>query len=201
MHAMLSHFSTTEPREALDQQIEVRALLRQVANGDRPAFRELHHRFSGLIYATAVQVLHNHEDAEDTVQEVFAQVWNKANMFCDERGKPSTWLTTLTRNKAIDKLRSRERRSRLYDGYEDEMKADRASISSSPSKEATVRELAGQARNAVLQLSSEQRQAIQLAFFDGLTQLEISQRTGEPLGTIKARIRRGLGKLRGMIRE
>lgn len=184
-----------------EELLEVRQLFRKVAGGDRIAFGELHQRFSGLVYATIIQVLHNHQDTEDVVQEVFAVLWKKADMYSEERGKPTTWLTTLARNRAIDKFRSRSRRTKLYDGFEREAEMDKGWNSPSPSAEAEVKELAGQAKSAVLQLSSEQRIAIQLAFLDGLTQAEIAERTGAPLGTVKARIRRGLGRLRGMMRS
>src|SRR5690606_18790754 len=101
-----------------DDQADVRLLLRGIANGDRQSFAGFHVRFSGMVYATAVQVLHNHEDAQDCVQEVFASLWKKAKMYVDDRGKPSTWLAAMARNRAIDKLRARQRRSRLNDSFE-----------------------------------------------------------------------------------
>jgi RNA polymerase sigma-70 factor (ECF subfamily) len=186
---------------AKDDQSGIRVLLRRIANGDRGAFNEMHIRFHGLVYATAIQILGNHEDAEDTSQDVFAQLWAKAKLYNSSRGKPSTWLTTLAKNRAIDRLRSRDRRCRLNQNFEDEMRTVRGWVPSNPARDASTNELAWQTRSAVLQLSSEQQQAIQLAFFDGLTQLEIAKRTGEPLGTVKARIRRGLGKLRSMIKD
>lgn len=193
----------TPDEELIRQQelAEVRELFRRVAASDRQAFAELHQRFSNLVYATVIQVLHNHQDTEDVVQEVFALLWKKADMYSEERGKPTTWLTTLARNRAIDKFRSRDRRSRLNDGFEQESEMDKGWQAPSPSGETEVRELAEQARSAVLQLSPEQRQAIQLAFLDGLTQAEIAEKTGAPLGTVKARIRRGLGKLRGIMKS
>jgi RNA polymerase sigma-70 factor, ECF subfamily len=190
-----------EESNRLQELEEVRILFRGVARGDREAFAQLHHRFSALVYATVIQVLHNHQDTEDVVQEVFALLWKKADMYSEERGKPTTWLTTLARNRAIDKFRSRDRRSRLNDGFEQESEMEKGWQAPSPSGETEVRELAAQARTAVMQLSPEQRQAIQLAFLDGLTQAEISERTGAPLGTVKARIRRGLGKLRSLLRS
>lgn len=184
-----------------DDQAEVRVLLRGIANGDRVCFAEFHRRFAGMVYATAIQVLHNHEDAQDTAQEVFTSLWKKAKMFMDDRGKPSTWLAAMARNRSIDKLRSRQRRSRLNDSFEDESRTAEQMVRIDPAKEASTNEIGLQVRTAVMDLSPEQREAIQLAFFEGLTQLEIAQKTGEPLGTIKARIRRGLGRLRGMVKE
>ena len=190
----------SEEDQARQQELaEVRGIFRAVAGGDRVAFAELHRRFSGLVYATAVQVLHNHQDTEDVTQEVLAVLWKKADMYSEERGKPTTWLTTLARNRAIDKFRSRDRRSTLYNGFEQETEMGKGWEAPSPSGEVETKELAHEARSAVLQLSADQRVAIQLAFFDGLTQAEIAERTGAPLGTVKARIRRGLGKLRSIL--
>ncbi len=183
-----------------DDQADVRVLLRGIANGDRTCFAEFHRRFAGMVYATAIQVLHNHEDAQDTSQEVFTSLWKKAAMFIDDRGKPSTWLAAMARNRSIDRLRSRQRRSRLNDSFEDESHTAEQMIRIDPAMEACSNELGLQVRTAVMELSAEQREAIQLAFFEGLTQLEIAQKTGEPLGTIKARIRRGLGRLRSIVK-
>ncbi|RYD33703.1 MAG: sigma-70 family RNA polymerase sigma factor [Verrucomicrobiaceae bacterium] len=185
----------------VDNQDEVRDLLRGIANGDRAGFAEFHHRFSGMVYATALQILHNHEDAQDTSQEVFASLWKKAGMFVNDRGKPSTWMAALARNRSIDKLRSRQRRSKLNDSFEGETRLESHILRSDPSKETGILEMSHQVRTAVMELSEDQRHAIQLAFFDGLTQLEIAKQTGEPLGTIKARIRRGLGRLRDIVKE
>ncbi len=190
---------TFEPVQ--DEQREVRVLLHGIANGDRTAFAEFHRRFHGMVYATAIQVLHNHEDAEDTCQEVFHGLWKKAGMFADDRGKPSTWLAAMARNRSIDRLRSRQRRSRLNDSFEEESRVAVQMVRTDPSQEASANEMGHHVRSAVMELSPEQREAIQLAFFQGLTQLEIAQHTGEPLGTIKARIRRGLGRLRSLVKS
>jgi RNA polymerase sigma-70 factor, ECF subfamily len=98
-----------------DNQDALREMIRGIANGDRRAFRDFHARFANMVFATAVQVLHNQEDAEDCAQEVFSSLWQKAGMFADEKGKPSTWLATMARNRALDKLRARQRRSKLND--------------------------------------------------------------------------------------
>lgn len=187
--------------EEQKEQAEVGNLLGDIANGDQAAFAELHSRFSGLVYATAVQVLQNEEDAEDTAQEVFAAVWAKAGSYQAGRGKPATWLITLARNRAIDRIRSRGRGIKASDRF----RADPDSLpiwsAGAPDEVADRSDLADHAVSAVLRLSEEQRQAIQLAFFEGLTQVEIAERTGTPLGTVKARIRRGLNRLRGMMTD
>lgn len=192
--------SEVEENRVFEDQSDLKEMLKGIANGDRQAFREFHSRFSGMVYATAVQVLHNHEDAEDCVQDVFTSLWKKAGMYLDDRGKPSTWLAAMARNRAIDKLRARQRRGKLNDSFEAESRVDEPITRTDPAKQAGVTELGDSVRSAVLQLSPEQSEAIRMAFFDGLTQLEIAQKTGEPLGTIKARIRRGLGRLRTIVK-
>jgi RNA polymerase sigma-70 factor (ECF subfamily) len=192
--------SEVEENRVFEDQSDLKEMLKGIANGDRQAFREFHSRFSGMVYATAVQVLHNHEDAEDCVQDVFTSLWKKAGMYLDDRGKPSTWLAAMARNRAIDKLRARQRRGKLNDSFEAESRVDEPITRIDPAKQAGVTELGETVRSAVLQLTHEQSEAIRMAFFDGLTQLEIAQKTGEPLGTIKARIRRGLGRLRTIVK-
>jgi RNA polymerase sigma-70 factor (ECF subfamily) len=172
------------------------ALLKQIGQGDRRSFEQLYERFSGVLFSTAHRVLNNPEAAEDVLQEVFIQIWEKAPLYDPARGKPLTWAVTLTRNRAIDRLRSLQRRHRLHDDVEKQAATleqfdDRSSLDA-----VNGIERAQMIRAAIGKLSAEQRQAIELAFFSGLTQTEIAERLHEPLGTIKARIRRGLLRLR-----
>jgi RNA polymerase sigma-70 factor (ECF subfamily) len=174
-------------------------LVLKVGAGDRLAFAELYDRYSGVLFATALKVLNSHEAAEDVLQDVFIQIWDKASMYDPARGKPMTWAVTMTRNKAIDRLRSAQRRQRLSDDVEKEAQvfeqfSDRDSLG-----DVDLGEKSKIVRDAVLKLSKEQRQAIELAFFGGLTQVEIAERLQEPLGTVKARIRRGMMRLKDMI--
>jgi RNA polymerase sigma-70 factor, ECF subfamily len=166
-------------------------LLRRIACGDRDAFTQLYDQIAGILFATALKILQDAKEAEDVLQEVFLQIWDKAGNYDPNLGKPITWTLTLTRNKAIDRLRSAQRRYKLVEQATPELAerqpttgenfdADRNSI----------------IRQAVQTLPVEQRQSIELAFFGGLTQDEISQNLQQPLGTIKARIRRGMIKLR-----
>ncbi len=175
------------------------ALLQRVAQGDRRAFEELYDRFSGVLFSTAYRVLNNQEAAEDVLQDVFIQIWEKAPLYDPTRGKPMTWAVTLTRNKAIDRLRSTQRRNRLQDDVQRESETfeqfdDRSSFDAVASGETSKL-----VREAIQKLSKDQREAIELAFFSSLTQTEIAERLGEPLGTIKARIRRGMMKLKDVI--
>ena len=185
-----------DPAQQLEAEI---ALLRRVAQGDRRGFEELYDRFSGVLFSTAYRVLNNQEAAEDVLQDVFIQIWEKAPLYDPTRGKPMTWAVTLTRNKAIDRLRSTVRRNRLQDDVEREAETfeqfdDRSSFDAVASGETSKL-----VREAIQKLSKDQREAIELAFFSSLTQTMIAERLGEPLGTIKARIRRGMMKLKEVI--
>ncbi len=180
----------------LSREIE---LLRRTGEGDRASFEQLYERFSGVLFATAYRVLNNQQAAEDVLQDVFVQIWEKAPLYDPERGKPLTWAVTLTRNKSIDRLRSVQRRHRLQDDVEKEAAIGEQFDGRSSLDAVEGMETARLVRQAITQLGKDQREAIQLAFFGGLTQTEIAEKLGEPLGTIKARIRRGMMKLRELV--
>jgi len=174
------------------------ALLRRVAQGDRRSFEELYDRFSGALFSVAYRVLNNQEAAEDVLQDVFINIWEKSPLYDPTRGKPITWAVMMTRNKAIDRLRSTQRRNRLQDALQSEAETfdqfdDRSSFDAAISGETNKL-----VRDAIQTLPKDQREAIELAFFSSLTHVEIAERLNEPLGTIKARIRRGMMKLRDL---
>ncbi len=171
-------------------------LFQRAARGDEPSLREIHRRYSGALRATAFRILNNSRDAEEVVQETFVQIWKKASQYDSRRGKPFGWALTLTRNKAIDRLRRVERRARLHDQLERETNISTQISETDSAHEAAAHETQAIVRSAVIQLSKDQGRAIELAFFAGLTQREIAQQLRQPLGTIKARIRRGMMKLR-----
>ena len=191
----LAIFSVSDPA-VQDRDVE---LLRNIVAGNRPAFSEFYDLYSGLLFSIALKILNDSREAEDVVQEVFLQIWNRADSFDPALGKPSTWAATLARNKAIDRIRASQRRSRLLEAAAQEVTEE---DSTQPAANETVhgREKAQLIRSAVNDLPSEQRNAIEMAFFSGLTQDEISQKLNEPLGTIKARIRRGMLKLRDKLK-
>ena len=180
----------------LEAEIE---LLRRIGEGNRDAFSQLYDRFNGVLFATAYRVLNNQQAAEDVLQDVFVQIWEKAALYDPTRGKPLTWAITLTRNKAIDRLRSVQRRNRLGDELEREAETFEQFDDKSSVDVVESAEKGKLVRQAIGKLSKEQREAIELAFFSGLTQTEIAERLGEPLGTVKARIRRGMMKLKDLI--
>jgi RNA polymerase sigma-70 factor (ECF subfamily) len=185
-----------DPEKELEAEID---LLKRVGQGDRLSFEALYDRFSGVLFSVAYRVLNNQEAAEDVLQDVFIQIWEKAPLYDPARGKPMTWAITLARNKAIDRLRSTQRRDRLRDEMEREAETFEKFDDRSSFDAAAGVETGKLVREAIQKLSKDQREAIELAFFSSLTQTEIAGRLNEPLGTIKARIRRGMMRLKDLL--
>jgi RNA polymerase sigma-70 factor (ECF subfamily) len=172
-----------------------RLLLRRIASRDRGALGELYDHTARPLFGVACQMLGNAQEAEEVIQDVFVQIWSKAEKFDATKGHAFHWALAITRNRCIDQLRARQRRERVmveWDaGQELENAPDLASAESRrPEHEAAA------IRSAVTGLPKDQRQAIEMAFFGGMTHLEIAASLHEPLGTVKARIRRGMLKLR-----
>jgi len=173
-------------------------LLRRIASQDRAAFAEFYDRHSTLMFSVASKILNDAGEAEDVLQEVFVQIWEKAGRFDPNLGKASSWAAILVRNRAIDKIRASLRRTRLAEeaGLEQAIGAE---VSDTANETVHGHEQAKLIQSAIVELPAGQRRAIELAYFSGLTQDEISKKLNEPLGTIKARIRRGLLKLRDQL--
>jgi RNA polymerase sigma-70 factor (ECF subfamily) len=173
------------------------ALLRRMAGGDRDALAELYDRLSRPLYATARHILNDASEAQDVVHDVFLALWENAASFDSGRGAAFSWAVTLTRNRAIDRLRTRANRARLLDNsVPDDLGYGSGADLLGGGDQAELGERAVVVRTAMSDLPEEQQRALELAFFSGLTQKEIAERLSEPIGTIKARIRRGLIKLR-----
>lgn len=181
------------------------AWLRQSAAGDSAAFARLYDQLSRPLYAVALRILNDPTEAEDVLHDVFITLWDKASDFDPARGNAFSWAITLTRNRAIDRIRQRRRRRELL---ADAAPADLApgfgaDAHASPAADAAdtagLHDDAQAVRAAVAALPGEQRRALELAYFSGLTQQEIAEHLQQPLGTIKARIRRGLLKLRDLV--
>jgi RNA polymerase sigma-70 factor (ECF subfamily) len=190
--------SDPAPSEPPEDRKEIDAgLLRRMARRDQSAFAELYDRFSRPLYATALRILNDARESEDIVQEVFLALWEKAAAFESERGSAFSWAVTLTRNRSIDRIRMRKRRAELLAASAPEDLGYHAEGSDTDSADNLwLKEKAGAVRAAVATLPAEQQRALELSFFGGLTQQEIAEQLREPLGTVKARIRRGLLKLR-----
>ncbi len=174
-------------------------LVAKVAQGDRSAFVALYDRFSTPLYSLALKMLANEAEAQDLLQEVFLSVWNKAATFRAERGSAFSWVVAQLRNRAIDRIRSRRRRGELLETHAPDLEPS-GSATLSSAENCELSERAREVRSALEQLSGDQRQVLRLAFFEGLTQVEIAQKLEEPLGTIKARAHRGMARLRTILR-
>lgn len=170
-------------------------LLLRVAAQDRQALAEFYDQMAGVLYSLCVRILGDAHEAEEVIQDVFVQIWTKAPTFNLSLGSPLHWAISIARNRSIDRLRSRQRRSRLIEEFR-ESGAPELELSVSATTVGLDAEGIASVRSAVNGLPSDQRQAIEMAFFGGLTHAEIASALGEPLGTVKARIRRGMLKLR-----
>jgi RNA polymerase sigma-70 factor (ECF subfamily) len=188
--------------EASQQTVD-REMLARAVSGDQDAFGELYDRLSGPLYSLAVRMLGDAAEAQDALQDAFLQIWRRAATYDSSQSSVFSWAILLTRGRIIDRLRARGRRLRVIavstDDEENPSRAADASTAESAADTADRNEEAGRVRSVLSKLPAEQREAIELAFFSDLTHHEIAAQLGEPLGTIKARIRRGLLKLRERI--
>jgi len=191
MNARFGGSSGPEPTERPETE-----MLQRMAQKDQEAFAQLYDRLSRPLYAVALRILGDAGEAQDIVHDTFIGLWDKAAAFEATRGSAFAWAVALTRNRAIDRLRQRRRRAEILRESATETPGFEPEIGAPAPEAAAQGEDAQAVRAAVATLPVEQKRAVELAFFSGLTQLEIAQRLGEPLGTIKARIRRGLLKLR-----
>lgn len=172
-------------------------LMLAIARRDKAALGRLYEQLSRPLYSLALQVTNDTADAQDIVQDVFLQLWQKGADYSPARGSVFSWAATLTRNRAIDRIRTRKRRKEIVHESAADIPGNDVNASTSTAADTLgLQEQTGAVRAALTSLPREQRSAIELAFFTGLTQQEIAERLHEPLGTVKARIRRGLIKLR-----
>jgi RNA polymerase sigma-70 factor (ECF subfamily) len=164
------------------------ALLSLIRSGDASAMAMLYDRYSSIVYAVALRVLGDTASAEDVLQEVFMQLWRSPGKFDAGRGSMGPWLAVITRNRAIDGLRKRHPETDIEDVV--------LSVAPDMAGDAERSRAMKKVRGALEAMPSAQRSALEMAYFEGLTHTEIAAKTGEPLGTIKTRIRTGLLALR-----
>jgi RNA polymerase sigma-70 factor (ECF subfamily) len=169
-------------------------LMSRVAHQDRAALGVLYDRHSGLLYTTILRIIGEPAEAQDVLHDTFLQMSRKASSYNPEGGRPVGWLITMARNLALDRVRMTKRRREILTEsvlpLQEEVSGDEV-----VGQQDEARYLAG----AVASLPPPQREALELAYFGGYTQEEISERLQQPIGTIKARIRRGLLKLRSAL--
>ena len=164
------------------------ALLALVRRGDNYAMASLFDRYSKIVYSVALRVLRDPASAEDVLQEIFMQIWRNPDAFIATRGSLGAWLAVVSRNRSIDALRRR----RPSESIDDMALASNYNLA----EEAERNNMIEKARGIIDQLPVEQRKTLEMAFFDGLTHSEIAEMTGDPLGTVKTRIRSALTTLR-----
>ena len=163
-------------------------LVARLRAGDQQALSALYDRYSSVVYGVALRILQDTGAAEDLLQDIFLQLWRKPDAFDSSRGSLGAWLAVIARNRSIDRLRQRRPESDIEDCV---------IASSTDLRDETERSLVIEKVRVVMnEMSPDQRTAMELAFFEGLTHTEIAEKTGEPLGTIKTRIRSGLQMLR-----
>jgi RNA polymerase sigma-70 factor, ECF subfamily len=166
-------------------------LLTRAKGGDQPAMTELFDQYSGMVYSVALRVLKDPGHAEDVMQEIFLQVWRNPDAFVSGRGSLGAWLAVMARNRAIDSLRRR----RPTDSVDDVVLASPLDLGSEVERNRMMEKVRGVLKG----LPMEQQKSVELAFFEGLSHTEIAAKTGDPLGTVKTRIRSALITLRKAI--
>ena len=171
----------------------------QVALGDSGALSLIYDRYSASVYSLALRMLSDRQLAEELVQETFLRVWRQAATYRTMRGALASWILGIARNLAIDELRRRGVRPQALDGDSSERLALLESADDDPIDQVFARIRHDVVTDALNRLPREQREVVELAYFGGLSQSEIATRLGDPLGTVKTRMRLGLQKLRGLL--
>jgi RNA polymerase sigma-70 factor (ECF subfamily) len=166
---------------------------------DDAALAAVYDRYCGIVYSFCLRALGDAGEAEDLLIDVFFELWERGDRYDPQRGKPISYILGLTRSRAIDRLRMRRTRAKVRGEEIGEEAAARESDVNSPPNAAMRIEDRDEVRRALGMLASEQREALELTFFDALSHSEIADQLGVPLGTIKSRIRRGLINLRGLL--
>jgi RNA polymerase sigma-70 factor, ECF subfamily len=182
---------TSTAQQILDQE-----MIARISRRDQSAFSALYDRLSGPLYSLAMKMLGDPAEAQDALQDVFLQIWSSAGTYDPEHSSVFSWTVLLTRSRVIDRLRARGRRSRVVVASTEDTPSADASTVESAADTAEKNDEAARVRYVLNNLPPEQRETIEMAFFEHLSHHEIAARLGQPLGTVKARIRRGLLKLR-----
>lgn len=180
------------PRESVWSDLLVRS-----AAGDQQSFASLYDETSSLVYSLAMRMLSNVEDAEEVTLDVYNQAWRIAKTFDPSRGTVTAWLMTMARTRALDKLRARSSRQKNIDPMPEHY--DAPSAGDNPEDQSATAEQRRIVLAALNQLPADQRRALELAYFQGMSHAELAAALGEPLGTVKTRIRLGMMKLRELL--
>ena len=182
---------------AMNTSVETSSLLPAVALGDVAAFEQLYDRHSSTLYGLLLRILTNPDDAQEVLQETFVKAWTNAKMFDAVRGSDVAWLISIARSRGIDRLRSRKIRGDREDEAGREVSSSFGFVEKRTGADDAIQsEERSAVRSALSELPESQRIALALAYFEGLSQSEIAEKLGQPLGTIKTRMQLGMKKLR-----
>ena len=174
--------------------------MRRIQKRDVDALARMYDRYASFLFGLILAIVHKHPEAEDLLQEVFVQVWERADTYDPDRGGVYAWLVTLTRNRAIDRTRSR--------GYKDQIRettdtydvfVDPVTDEANPLENSVLSDRAALVKKALKQIPADQRKIIEVAYFNGLSQSEIAETFELPLGTVKSRMRLGMIKLKDLL--
>jgi RNA polymerase sigma-70 factor (ECF subfamily) len=183
------------------KQADDASLLKQIARAQMDAFGELYDRYNRLVFSVAYAILGDRTIAEEVTLDVFVRVWQRAQTYQPERGKVSTWLVAIARHQAIDVLRWKKSQPQAASLDWDVASPHDKVVLHNPEERAELAQQRERVRAALAQLPDEQRQVLALAYFRGYTHSQIAEALGEPLGTVKTRIRLGMQKLRELLKE
>jgi RNA polymerase sigma-70 factor, ECF subfamily len=177
-------------------------LMLAIQRGDADALSQLYDRYNGIIKALILRIVHNDTEADDLLQEVFMEIWNQAKNFSAQKGKPLGWMVTLTRRRSIDALRKKQ----AYARAEERLKAEPeqqplAWVQNATAEDIRLGDTRALMAKVISSLPEAQQQVIELAFFQGMSQREISANTNIPLGTVKTRLELGLKKIYDSLKE
>jgi RNA polymerase sigma-70 factor (ECF subfamily) len=177
-------------------------LMRGIQAQDPDALSQLYDRYNGILKALILRVIHNEAEADDLLQEIFMEIWNQAKNFSAQKGKPLGWMVTLARRRAIDGLRKKQAYARAEERlqHETEQQPD-AWVHNATEEEIVLSDTRALIRKVIAGLPPPQQQAIDLAFFKGMSQREIAAKTNTPLGTVKTRLVLGIKKIYHGLKE
>jgi RNA polymerase sigma-70 factor (ECF subfamily) len=189
--------SVPESSKASSSQPDLNLLILRVAAGDQLAMTSLYDASNRLLYGLLLRILNEHALAEEVLLDVYMQVWRQASSYDEMRGSPMAWMLTITRSRALDRLRSGRQELLLRESFEEI--EENARSESDVEETAAIAEVQGRVREALETLPGEQREVIELAYYAGLSHSEIALQLEQPLGTVKTRIRLGMMKLRDIL--
>jgi RNA polymerase sigma-70 factor (ECF subfamily) len=192
-----AHAPIIEPGEPSDLE-----LMQGIQNEDPEALSKLYDRYNGILKALILRVIHNESEADDLLQEIFMEIWNQAKNFSAHKGKPLGWMVTLARRRAIDGLRKKQAYARAEERLQSETEQQPdAWVHNATEQEISFGDTRQLVRKVISGLPPAQQEAIELAFFRGMSQREIAANTNTPLGTVKTRLELGLKKIYDGLKE